>query len=251
MSEELVVETKPQMTWDMMNRAVAEHFREKGEWCGVPIPLPGYQLAIEDKNPWKHLENFVLPDETPMHVECGDSEIDDTLEYVNEWTSFKTGENVMIYRTSKDGVRRTKFHKSTKRDEARKLDALLCSMGVATIWPLDTEITAQETLARHITEWQFTLYTMTGAFMESSKRSGIVYLFRRLRPTVALTAHKLGMKALCALCLHPIGYYHETYCGAMTPTDDVLAHLMLMRGDEHMFWRRSNQHPIWSPLAGL
>lgn len=30
-----------------------------------------------------------------------------------------------------------------------------------------------------------------------------------------------------------------------------IAHLMLMRGDEHLYWRRCNQHPVWVPQAGL
>jgi hypothetical protein len=37
----------------------------------------------------------------------------------------------------------------------------------------------------------------------------------------------------------------------MVPTDDVIAHLMLMRGDEHMFWRRCNQHQPWTKEAGV
>lgn len=39
--------------------------------------------------------------------------------------------------------------------------------------------------------------------------------------------------------------------GAMCPTDDVIAHLMLMRGDEVDFWHRSNQHPAHRHEAGL
>jgi hypothetical protein len=31
----------------------------------------------------------------------------------------------------------------------------------------------------------------------------------------------------------------------------VIAHLMLMRGDEPMFWRRANQHPVWTKGAAL
>ena len=42
-----------------------------------------------------------------------------------------------------------------------------------------------------------------------------------------------------------------SWAGAMVPTDDVIAHLSLMRGDEHMFWKRCNQHPSWRPEAGL
>jgi hypothetical protein len=56
---------------------------------------------------------------------------------------------------------------------------------------------------------------------------------------------------LAALCQHPIGYYEGTWAGSMCPTDDVVAMLMLMRGDEPMFWKRSNQHPPWAPEAGL
>jgi hypothetical protein len=31
----------------------------------------------------------------------------------------------------------------------------------------------------------------------------------------------------------------------------VVAHLMLMRGDEHLFWRKANQHPPYQPEAGM
>jgi hypothetical protein len=51
--------------------------------------------------------------------------------------------------------------------------------------------------------------------------------------------------------MHPIAYYEGSWAGAMCPTDDVIAHLMLMRGDEPMFWKRSSQHPATSPAAGL
>ena len=90
-------------------------------------------------------------------------------------------------------------------------------------------------------------------FLEKSERSGVTYLFRKLRPTVALRPCRDGdgMRVLAALCLHPIGYYDGSWAGAMCPTDDVVAHLMLMRGDEVMFWRRSNQHPADRPEAGL
>ena len=56
---------------------------------------------------------------------------------------------------------------------------------------------------------------------------------------------------LCAPCLHPIAYYDGSWAGAMCPTDDVIAHLALMRGDEHMFWRRANQHAPWRREAGV
>ena len=39
--------------------------------------------------------------------------------------------------------------------------------------------------------------------------------------------------------------------GALRPTDDVIAHLLMMRGDEPMFWRRANQHEAWEVESGL
>ncbi len=79
----------------------------------------------------------------------------------------------------------------------------------------------------------------------------MIYVFRRLRPTLALSGRTGSVMVLCALCQHPIAYYDNSWAGAMTPTDDVLAHLMLMRGDEAMLWKRSNQHHPARPEAGL
>jgi len=56
---------------------------------------------------------------------------------------------------------------------------------------------------------------------------------------------------LCALCLHPIGYYGDTWAGVMCPTDEVIAHLLMMRGSEEKFWANANQHPIDHPAAGV
>ena len=56
---------------------------------------------------------------------------------------------------------------------------------------------------------------------------------------------------LCALCLHPIGYYGDTWAGVMCPTDEVIAHLLMMRGSEEKIWANSNQHPVDHPNAGV
>jgi hypothetical protein len=39
-----------------------------------------------------------------------------------------------------------------------------------------------------------------------------------------------------------MGRYDGTFAGVMPPTDEVVADLLAMRGDEHFFWRKSNQH---------
>jgi|GEM_PF-4166381 hypothetical protein len=76
-------------------------------------------------------------------------------------------------------------------------------------------------------------------------------LFRKGRPTIALRQDEEVNYALCALCLHPIGYYGDTWAGVMCPTDEVIAHLLLMRGSEEKFWANANQHPLDHPAAGL
>jgi len=127
----------------------------------------------------------------------------------------------------------------------------LKTLGCSDVWGLRQEAAAQETLASLVTPRQMKQYIMTGCFLESSKRSGVFYMFRRLKPTVAMKEVNGTMRILCALCMHPIAHYAGSWAGAMVPSDDVIAHLMLMRGDEHMFWRQSNQHPAYRAEAGL
>lgn len=133
----------------------------------------------------------------------------------------------------------------------------LSTLGASDAWGIKQEAQAVQTLAGLVSHRAFKQYVLTGSFMETSKRSGVTYLFRRLRPTVAITNRGKRGKAgdhtriLCALCLHPIAYYESSWAGAMVPTDDVIAHLMLMRGDEPLFWKRANQHPPYRSEAGL
>lgn len=131
------------------------------------------------------------------------------------------------------------------------LDQTLRTLGCAEAWGVEQESAALNLLATLIDHRRFKQYLMTGMFLEGSKRSGVAYLFRRLRPTVALHVVRGKVRILCALCLHPIAYYSGSWAGAMCPTDDVVAHLMLMRGDETMLWRRANQHAAWLPQAGI
>jgi hypothetical protein len=51
--------------------------------------------------------------------------------------------------------------------------------------------------------------------------------------------------------MHPLGYYGRSWAGCMVPTDDVIAHLLFMRGDEARFWGQCNHHEPWRPEAGL
>ena len=91
----------------------------------------------------------------------------------------------------------------------------------------------------------------TNSFLETSKKSNVTYLFRKAKPTIALKSGDKGVKILTVLCLHPIGHYAETFAGCMVPTDDVIAHLQMMRGDEHKFWSKSNHHESHDITSGI
>jgi len=126
------------------------------------------------------------------------------------------------------------------------------TLDAAAVWPVEAERKAQKKLATLIRPDLFELYELTGHFPEISKRSLVTYLFRKGRPTIALRQTEDGVSnVLCALCLHPIGYYGDTWAGVMCPTDEVIAHLLMMRGSEDKFWANANQHPLDRPAAGL
>ena len=125
------------------------------------------------------------------------------------------------------------------------------TLDAAAVWPVEAEQKAQKKLASLIPGDLFELYLLTGHFPEISKRSQVTYLFRKGRPTIALRQSEEGSNVLCALCLHPIGYYGDTWAGVMCPTDEVIAHLLMMRGSEEKFWANANQHPLDRPAAGV
>lgn len=129
----------------------------------------------------------------------------------------------------------------------------LTTLACSEAWGLEQEGNAVQLLGTLVRHRQLKQYLLTGMFVEMSKRSGHTYIFRKLRPTVVLhrSAGNEPLRIMCCLCMHPIAYYAGSWAGAMCPTDDVIAHLMLMRADEPMFWRRSNQHAPGTPEAGL
>lgn len=137
----------------------------------------------------------------------------------------------------------------------RRWDMAMSTMQVGCqAWSADAELTAMGALRALVTDHQWRSYVTTGALIESSRRSRAKYVFRKGRPTVVLlpsNASEDGLFPSCALCLHPLAYYSGTFAGGMCPTDDVIAHLLLMRADEHEFWRCSNQHPLHDRRSGV
>lgn len=213
-----------------------------GHWSGVPMPLEDETLVVEPTYP--NAEALMRmaggrKDEPEDEGEMAGAKVRNSF-----WSSHKRSEILVIEKADGrvtwgivPGVHHLKYD--------------LRTLGCAEAWGIEQESKAVHLLGTLMSHRAFKQYLLTGMFLESSKRSGIVYLFRRLKPTLAINVGGTQSRVMCALCLHPIAYYAGSWAGAMTPSDDVAAHLMLMRGDEPMFWRRSNQHPAWRPEAGL
>jgi hypothetical protein len=214
---------------------------ERGDWAGIPMPITGEKLVINPKFP-KALELSLIgaPEEQPMP---------EGVKLRNSWWSNRHRAMVYVWEEPDGRILGTKVRPRSQL--SMQLSTMMCSSA----WGIEQEGNAVQLLGALVKHHQFKSYMLTGMFLERSLRSGLTYMFRRLRPTVVLDARTESeeekTRVLCALCLHPIAYYSDTWAGAMTPTDDVVAHLMLMRGDEPMFWRRSNQHPPGRPEAGI
>jgi hypothetical protein len=116
----------------------------------------------------------------------------------------------------------------------------------------DCEIRAMESLKKRINGRQWDSYVLSGIFPELSERSDIHYFFRKGFPTLAVSYHGYPEgRVLAALCLHPVGYYQGSHCGLMTPTDEVISHLLMMRGDERKYWASCGQWSAWDTRSGI
>lgn len=217
---------------------------ERELWAGIPMPLSGERLIVEPNYP--HAKAF---EETPEEAEAENPE---GWRLRNSFWSDHRLATILVME-NRDG--RITFGVNSG---IHHLDHDIRTMGCSDAWGIEQEARALATLAQLLPHHAFKRYLLSGMFLETSARSGVTYLFRKLRPTLAISPRPYGLKMrnlglhiLAALCLHPIAYYEGSWAGAMCPTDDVIAHLMLCRGDEHMFWRRANQHCAIRPEAGL
>ena len=222
------------MTWPEVRAylgALAEH---ASEWAGIPICSDNESMVIHPKYPYAHIFN-------EKH-----SEDMEGCTILNIVRSHKLQKEMYVWLEA-DGSKHHGILPLKSKSEMH-----LRTMGQYPMWNLDAEIRAMGKLGTMTTPAQRHCYLLTGSFLETSKRSGVIYCFRRLRPTLAYSGTASGgVRLLCALCLHPIGYVTDSWAGAMVPTDEVVAHLTLMRGNEHGFWKQANQIPGDREEAGL
>lgn len=203
--------------------------------------IEGEQLVIEPTH--RAYSVFQAHNAKVAAVEGDDS---DQCKLVNEWWSRSRQTHVMLWREPDGRLQWGRL------PAANHLRSDIRTMGCSIAWSAAAECKAHEKLADLIPDHLYRGYFLTGMFLETSRRSGVTYLFRRLKPTVALRPGRDDdMRIIACLCLHPIGYWVDSWAGALCPTDDVIAHLLLMRSDEPFYWKKANQIAPYRPEAGL
>ena len=244
-------------SWSEIAERVQTLAMERGHYEGYPLPDDECPLVVHKKFPLQTMQGCRMRDDAEEVAEVLKDlpqEKRDLLnalyerfaksEFVNMWWDERRQRVVTVMRAQDGKVYADKIDCGP----GRRASMALMTLGVSRQWDVNAEMTAMRKLQEFVPDHLFEYYLLTGTFLERSQRSNVLYVFRRCRPTLAIGNHQ---KVLCALCLHPIGYYSGSFGGAMVPTDDVITHLLLMRGDERRYWSQCNQHNPWMPEAGL
>lgn len=237
MEMEIVTENGTRLSLSQIQRAVAGMVTDEAALFGVPLP------AMTDVN---HPLCIAKRIKNREHYEsCGREMLKNSnTHYVN--SRGVMGHEVIVFR-DKEGLGVVRMPYAHWRLN-NVLQSVVLRFGAVTY---QAELKAMQRLASYVSDRQYGSYILSGAFIETSKRSGVKYFFRKGAPTLALRVDEDGSKCLAALCLHPMAYFEGTSAGSMAPTDEVIAHVSMMRGDEHYFWRKANQHKSWDARSGV
>jgi hypothetical protein len=217
--------------------------KERDVWAGIPMPLDGEQMVIHPRYPFATEMMAIGAQRDEV-----DANVADGVTIRNRFWSDRLKAEVYIWQAANGKIVATVDHKP------HHISIDLRTLGCSQAWGIEQEHNAIQLLGTLLRHHQFKQYLLTGMFLERSERSGLTYMFRRLKPTVCLDARDKdasSCRILACLCMHPISYYSGTWAGGMCPSDDIVAALLLMRADEHFFWKRSNQHHPSRPEAGL
>lgn len=228
----------------MALKAIDMKLHTLGIYCGVPVVNPesaseslyGYILRIPQK---EAQDEGGLGKEKQPRV-------------INSW-HFKDKKGrrgqVIIY----EGADGRRFHRVGYGSEDWKvrfewqISSMLARLKSN---PLQAEMKAQVKLRSLITEHQYAMYIASGLLIEIG-RSGVWYAVRRGLPTIAFRHTEGKADVLAALCLKPIGGHKRTFAGVMTPTDEVITTVLLIKADEHGLWKTANHIDIDNPVSGL
>jgi hypothetical protein len=105
---------------------------------------------------------------------------------------------------------------------------------------LSAERKAHELLLSKLSPRQQDIYFLNQVIFENGK-SGLTYIIRKNRPTLAMRREAGGYRIISALCLHPYGWFKNSWAGVLAPSDEMIFHLLYIRSDEHWYWKKSNQ----------
>jgi hypothetical protein len=240
---------KELLTLAEASRYLAENSLANKDWSGLPVPIPDLNMVLEPRYKHPGISEFRWKecyDEHGVRQPIEEEPPGKPSEYrrVNCWWNARYQTTIVV---AKDKQGRARFYP----EFPSRLAFAIRTMDAAVAWPIEAEQKALKKLTTLVASDVFELYQLTGHFAEVSKRSGVLYIFRKGRPTIAMRQTEEDSNVLCALCLHPIGYYAETWAGVMCPTDEVIAHLLMMRGSEEKYWANANQHSVDHPAAGV
>lgn len=218
-----------------------------GEHAGIPYPIEGLAIQTEDRYRDRDRAERIFD-----MREARGSGLEPGERLRAQWFSRRKGGWVFL--VERDG--RVSMEFFPRASYIERFNYLLTTIQASQAWDLERELRAQEKLRSLVQPHLFAMYVTTGCLLETSSRSGVTYILRRTRPTIAMAPmHRWDpdtrMKVIAVLCMHPLALYRDTWAGCMVPTDDVIAHLLYIRGDEAGFWRRANQHDPNSPEAGI
>jgi uncharacterized protein YifE (UPF0438 family) len=135
--------------------------------------------------------------------------------------------------------------------EHRRFEIFMKTISSSSKYKIEQETRALEKLRGMLTKEQYDSYLITGVIEEKSKRSGLCYYVRRLKPTIVVRHTETAINFIIGLCLHPLAYYMDSFAGCLCPTDDVVSHLLWIRGDEAGFWKEANHHTQEQVEIGL
>ncbi len=208
---------------------------------GIPMP------PLHDMN-----RKMVTASRVPLaHVEAARTEFEEELaakvHIRNSWSKLGDQE-ICVVDTEEGPIAIPRYHSGIRLRKI--LDSLSLRAGMSI--RAETELRAMDSLKKRINARQFDHYVLSGVFPERSPRSDIHYFFRKGLPTLACSFHGYEQgRVIAALCLHPLGYYQGSHVGLMCPTDEVISALLMMRSDEHFFWRSSGQWSASDSRSGI
>ncbi len=196
---------------------------------------------------------------TRLCADWGDSETGTTPEWETLYSRNFGKKTIYHQRSRVTGRARSHSHSNAFGHEESSVTKMMIAyrtmQSANSAHTITAERKAMRKLKTHLNATQWRTYVLTGMFTEPSRRSGMYYIFRRVAPTIVcrISADKDGvyMKPFLTLCMHPVGYTAHSGTGCMCPTDDVIAHLLLMRSDEHLYWKKSVHHQVSEAVSIL